>query len=117
MMAIHFTMCYVYENVKLVGDITSENGMVSIYGSTALVDLGRFFSSLILYTVGRAPCTSDHSFARPLPTHRTTQTQNQRAQTSMLRVGFVPTTPVLERAKTFHALDRATAVIGESHGS
>jgi hypothetical protein len=37
--------------------------------------------------------------------HRTTQTQNKRRQTSMLRVGF-------ERAKTFHALPRAAIVTG-----
>jgi hypothetical protein len=30
----------------------------------------------------------------------------------MLRVGFEPTIPVLERAKTVHALDRAVTVIG-----
>jgi hypothetical protein len=29
----------------------------------------------------------------------------------MPRVGFEPTTPVLERTKTVHALDRAAAVI------
>jgi hypothetical protein len=31
----------------------------------------------------------------------------------MLQVGFEPTTPVFERAKTVHALDRAVTVIGE----
>jgi hypothetical protein len=31
----------------------------------------------------------------------------QRKQTSMPRVGFEPTMPVLSWAKTFHALDRA----------
>jgi hypothetical protein len=31
----------------------------------------------------------------------------------MLRVVFEPTTPVFERAKTAHALDRAATVIGE----
>jgi hypothetical protein len=30
----------------------------------------------------------------------------------MPRVGFEPTIPVFERAKTVHALDRAAAVIG-----
>jgi hypothetical protein len=30
----------------------------------------------------------------------------------MPRVGFEPTIPVSERAKTVHALDRATTVIG-----
>jgi hypothetical protein len=79
----------------------------TIYGSTALLDLGRFFSFLILYTVGRTPWTGDQPVARPLPAHRTTQTQNKRTQTPMPRVGFEPTIPVFERAKTVHALDRA----------
>jgi hypothetical protein len=30
----------------------------------------------------------------------------------MFRVGFEPTIPEFERAKAFHALDRATTVIG-----
>jgi hypothetical protein len=33
-------------------------------------------------------------------------------QTSMFRVGFKPTNPVFERAKTVHALDRAATEIG-----
>jgi hypothetical protein len=53
------------------------------YCSTVLVGLGRFFSFVILYTVGRAAWTSDQPVARPLPTHRPTQTQNKRTQTSM----------------------------------
>jgi hypothetical protein len=45
--------------------------------------LGRFFSFLILNTVGRTPSTGDQPVARPLPTRRTAQTQNKRTQTSM----------------------------------
>jgi hypothetical protein len=75
------------------------------------LDLCSFFSFLILYTVGCTPRTGDASVARPLPTHRTIQTQNKRTETSMSRVGFEPTTPVFERAKTFHAF-RAATVIG-----
>jgi hypothetical protein len=56
--------------------------------------------------------TADQSVTRPLPTHRTTQTQNKGAQISMPRVRFEPMTPVFERAKTLHALDRVTTVIG-----
>jgi hypothetical protein len=83
-----------------------------IYGSTALVDLGRFFSFLI-YTqsvglLGRG----DEPVARPLPTERTTQTQNKRTQTSMPRVAFEPTITVFQRAKTVHVSDRAATVIG-----
>jgi hypothetical protein len=54
----------------------------------------------------------DEPVARPLLTHRTAQTQNKRTQTSMPRVGFEPTIPVFERAKTVHALDRAATVNG-----
>jgi hypothetical protein len=37
--------------------------------------------------------------------HRTTQTQNKRKETSMPWVGFEPTVPAFERAKTVRALD------------
>jgi hypothetical protein len=77
-----------------------------------LLGLGRFFSFLIFYTVGRTSWTEDQPVVRPLPTERTTQTQNKRTQTSMPQVGFEPTIPVFERAKTIHALDRAAAVMG-----
>jgi hypothetical protein len=40
------------------------------------------------------------------------QTQNKRKQISMPRVGFEFTIPLFERAKIFHALDRAAIVIG-----
>jgi hypothetical protein len=43
---------------------------------------------------------------------RTTQTQNKRTQTFMTWVGFEPTIPEFQRAKTFRALDRAATVIG-----
>jgi hypothetical protein len=69
------------------------------------------FQFLNLYTVGRTPWTGDQPVARPLPTHRTTEIQNKRTQTSMPRVGFEPTIPVFERAKTVHTLDRAATVI------
>jgi hypothetical protein len=43
--------------------------------------LAAFFSFFILYTVRRTiPWTGDQPVARPLPTHRTTQTQNKRTQ-------------------------------------
>jgi hypothetical protein len=67
------------------------------------VDLGRFFSFWL---------DGDKPVARPLPTHKITQTQNKRTQTSMSRVEFVPTNPFFERAKTVHALDRAATMIG-----
>jgi hypothetical protein len=47
--------------------------------------------------------------------HRTTQTRNKLRQTLVPVVGFEPTIPVFERAKTFQALDRAATVIGECY--
>jgi hypothetical protein len=38
--------------------------------------------------------------------------QHKHTQTSMPQVGFEPTIPVFEWAKTVHALDRAATVIG-----
>jgi hypothetical protein len=74
-----------------------------------LLGLGRFFSFSVLYTVGRTTWTGDQPVTRSLPTHRTTH--NKHTQTSMLRVGFEPTTSVLERTKTVHVLDGAATVI------
>jgi hypothetical protein len=70
------------------------------------------FHFLDFYKVGRTPWTGDQPVARPLPIHRTEQTQNKRTQTSMPQVEFEPTVPVFEWAKTVHALDRASTVIG-----
>jgi hypothetical protein len=43
------------------------------YGSIALLlGFGRFFSFLILYTVGRVPLTDDQPVLMSLLTHRTT---------------------------------------------
>jgi hypothetical protein len=53
---------------------------------SCLLDLGRFFTFFIPYTAGWTPWTGDQPIARPLPTHRTTQTHNKRTQTSMPRV-------------------------------
>jgi hypothetical protein len=74
-----------------------------------LLDLGRFSSFLIFYIVGRAPWTGDQPVARPLPSHRKTQTQNKRKQTSMPQVGFESRITVFELA-----VDHAAAVIGSN---
>jgi hypothetical protein len=59
-------------------------------------------------TLGRTPWTGDQSVARPLPKQDNTNAE----QTSMPLVGFEPTIPVFERAKTVHTLDRVATVIG-----
>jgi hypothetical protein len=61
--------------------------------------------------------TGDQSDVRPLPAHRTTQTQNKLTQISMSGEGFGPKIPVFERAKTVHASDRAATVIGNAFSS
>jgi hypothetical protein len=68
-----------------------------------LFGLGRFFNFLVFYTVGRTPWTGDQLVARSLPARRTARTQNKRTQTSIPQMGFEPTIPVSERAKTVRA--------------
>jgi hypothetical protein len=87
---------------------------VSLWLCSPFVGPWPLFQFLNLYTVGRAPWTGDKPVARPLPTHRRTQTQNKRTQISMPRVGFEPTIPAFERTKTVHLLDCAAIVIGFS---
>jgi hypothetical protein len=77
-----------------------------------LVEFWPLFNSFNFYTVGRTPWTGDEPVARPLPTHRTTQTQNKRTQLSMPVVRLESTIPVFEWAKTVHASDREATVIG-----
>jgi hypothetical protein len=85
-----------------------QSSLLSIYLFIyTLVDFGRFFAFLIRYTVRRTTWMGDQPVAKPLPTHRTTQTQNKCTQTSMPLIGFEPTIPVLERAVTACTLDRA----------
>jgi hypothetical protein len=56
--------------------------VVSVYISLTLqsyLDLGRFFSFLILYALGMAPWTGDQPVARPLHTHRINAYRNTHA--------------------------------------
>jgi hypothetical protein len=108
-MSFKIYICSVYEQVVAISHLLTS----SLSGSTALLlGLGLSFSLLIYYTVGRTPWTGDQPVARPLPTHRTTQTKNKSTQTSMPPVGFESTISMLERAKTLHADHCAAAVIG-----
>jgi hypothetical protein len=62
-----------------------------------LLDIGRFFNFLILYTDGRTPWTGDQAVIRPLPTHRINAHQcpclewdlNTRSQRSSERRKFM----------------------------
>jgi hypothetical protein len=52
----------------------------------------------------------DHPIPRLLPTRN--NTDRGETHTTMARVGFEPTIPGFERAKTSYALDRAATLIG-----
>jgi hypothetical protein len=107
---LNFVIVTTSEISRFSNDIINS---VSIYGSTALCWALAAFSRSWSFTesvglLGRR----DQPVARPLPAPRTAQTQNKRTQTTMPQVGFEPTIPVFERAKTVYALDRAATVIG-----
>jgi hypothetical protein len=79
-----------------------------LYGP--LLGLGRFFSSSFTQSVGllgRGISPSQGCYL-----HTGQHKQIERTQTFMPQMGFEPTIPVFERAKTVHALDRATTAIG-----
>jgi hypothetical protein len=115
------TSCFglkVHNWVKIPKEIIRDIFYLSIYLYIyiwlyiPLLNLGRFFSFLILYTVGGFPWTGDQPVARLLLESRITQTQNKRTQTSMPWVGFEPTIPALQRATKVRALDSAATEIG-----
>jgi hypothetical protein len=91
----------------VVCNLTAQSILLWLYNP--LFDLHLFSSFLIFFIADRTLWTGDQPFARSLPTHRTTQTQNIHTQTSIPQVAFEPTIPVFERAKT---LDCAATVIG-----
>jgi hypothetical protein len=96
---------------------TTETIYLSIYLSMAIQPMWIFFQFLNPSIDGRTPGTGDQPVGRPLSTHRTTQTQNKRTQTSIHRVGFKPTIPAFERAKTVHGLNRAATVTYQTTGN
>jgi hypothetical protein len=78
------------------------------YGSTAiLLGKGHRFTFSFLYTAGRAPWTGDQPTARHIYTENNTK-QKKHTKAATPLVGFEPTTPVFEWAKTVHALDRTS---------
>jgi hypothetical protein len=88
-----------YSSLNARGQVCHPNITETLLWLYSPLDLSQFFTSLILFTVCRTPWTGDQPVARPIPTHRTTNTQNKRTQTSMSRVEFEPTFPVFQWAK------------------
>jgi hypothetical protein len=94
------------QNPTILPWLGCDHFLPSIHGSTArCCALAAFLVSGSFYTVGRTPWKGDQPVAKALFTHRTTQTQIKL------------TTPVFERAKMVHALDRAATVICSIHHS
>jgi hypothetical protein len=83
------------------------------YGFIALCwDLGHFFSFLIVYTVGRTPCTGDQPFSK---TSTYTQNNTNRINTALHLVWSQLTILVFEWAETIRALDHVTTVINKTN--
>jgi hypothetical protein len=64
----HFTIPD-YERKKRGGLGIGSNDYLLSWLYSPLLGLGRYFSFLLIYTVGRSPWTRDQPVARPLPTH------------------------------------------------
>jgi hypothetical protein len=87
--------------------------VICLWLYSSLLDLGRSFSFLILYTVGRSPWTGDQPVARPLAVPRTTQTQNKRRQYKHPCLDWDPNLQSQRsRERRVHASYRAETLIG-----
>jgi hypothetical protein len=79
-------------------ELADYNRSIYVSVSTALcTTLAAFSVSLILYRVSRTHWTGDQPFTKPLPTHRTTQTQNKRTHRHPCLEWRL--TPAFERSK------------------
>jgi hypothetical protein len=73
-------------NIIISGQLMSTNAymalqlQVIIFSMVLHLGPGRFFSFVIVYTVGKTPWTGDQPVAMTLRTHRTTQAQNKCRQ-------------------------------------
>jgi hypothetical protein len=81
--------------------------LICLWLYSPLLDLGRFFSFLILYRVSRAPWTGDQNVARQLPKHRT---QTEQTHTDIHALSRIRTED-FERPNTLHALYHAATMI------
>jgi hypothetical protein len=82
-------------------------------GTWGIRETLRSTSVSYIYSDGMTAWTGDQPVARSLPTN----IQTDCRQISMPWVAFQPTIPVFERAKTFHALDRAATAISRTESS
>jgi hypothetical protein len=104
--SVNFQHGFISQKLVLVGRI-----YISIYRSTALVNLCTLLQFLNLYTVHRI-LERGISPSQGRYLHTEQHKQNKRTQTSMTRVRFEPKIPVFECPKTVHAWDPAATMIG-----
>jgi hypothetical protein len=97
--------------VREKADIFAETLLLLLWLYIPLLDLGRFFSFKILYTVGRPPWRGI-SPSQGLYLHIEHQTQNKHTQDIHALIGIRTQVPALERMNTVYVLDHATTVIG-----
>jgi hypothetical protein len=87
--------------ISLIATYIYKSSLVWFYSQ--LLGLGHFLLFWILFTVDRTPWMGDKSFTRPLPTLRTTQTQNKHTNISFCsRIRTHDHDPVCKREKTVH---------------
>jgi hypothetical protein len=107
-----------YMHKRDITTLRHRSSVLPLHSSVSLQALQPFlgpwplFQFLDVFTRTVSLWTSDHLVARLLPTNKTAYTKHKHIQTSLPQVGFEPTTPVFEPAKSVHASDRAATVIG-----
>jgi hypothetical protein len=88
------------------------NGFLAHSGSRPLIN------SVIIYSQTEGLLMSDQPVARPLPKHRTTQTQNKRIHTPNIHAlsGIWTHDPSVRANEDVHALDDAATMTGWEMG-
>jgi hypothetical protein len=100
-----------HNKVRILEHYIFTSKALSIYGSTALWWILAVFSASWVFTQSVGPIYGGSARRKAVAWTQDSATQNKRTQTSIIPVGFELTTPVFERAKTVHALDRTATVI------
>jgi hypothetical protein len=105
-----------YQNIRhnIRGNNNPFKNFFFFIGSTALVGPGRFLVSWPIHN-GRTPWTCDQPVARPLPKHRTAQTQNKHIYYTLniyAQGGIRNRNHGLRAIETVHASDRSFTATG-----
>jgi hypothetical protein len=103
---LHVGLCLLISlTVKIcfISEVVLIHSFVHRWSYSPLLGPGLFFSFVIFfYTDGRIPLTSDQPVGRPLPTRRTTQSQNKRTHRhSCLEWGWNPRSELSSELRQF----------------